>query len=128
MIKYHHYRLFLNGSLQAFGGVTIATRFNQDTERYEYGVAICSPLDNYCKETGRNYAYARMIDTSSALTLSSAVAAARAKALRNLNTKGTKALAERKMLLPGWPIRFRIAKIHDHRKPLLAGELFFGVE
>jgi hypothetical protein len=48
-----------DGEVTSRGGRTIAVITNHDRTKIYSGVALCSPEDNYCKETGRTIALAR---------------------------------------------------------------------
>lgn len=62
-INYIHLRAFLNGAVQAKGGITIAWRMTED-ESLEYGVAFCCLNDHYNKVTGRDLSTQRLVSKS----------------------------------------------------------------
>jgi hypothetical protein len=59
---FRHYRVFDGFAAESplpYGGVTIFCQFDEDNLTAYYGVAVCSPLDNYCKRIGRLIAQGR---------------------------------------------------------------------
>lgn len=47
--------------LSGKGGATIAYRPTPDNEGVEFGIAICSDRDNYCKRIGRDISLGRLL-------------------------------------------------------------------
>lgn len=58
-VFYIHRRFAKDGGIDNLGGNTIAYRVN-DSGYVEFGIAFCSPHDNYNKKFGRNKAAGRL--------------------------------------------------------------------
>ena len=58
-VRYIHSRFVYDGVVDNLGGTTVAYRLN-DSGLIEYGIAYCSPFENYNKKFGRNKATGRL--------------------------------------------------------------------
>jgi hypothetical protein len=82
-----HIRTKQEQQVQVKGGLTIAVIGDPDNG-FRYGVAKCSPKDNYCKSTGRQLATGRAFEKKVGMSLPDDITttAAAEKHLRTLYT------------------------------------------
>lgn len=132
MVRYRHYRLYVDGKMLPFGGATLATVDNGDGT-ITYGFAICSPLDNYRKSVGRELALARAQANGRVLKFNSRTydtieAGLSAKVLRNLSERGIKDLTIRGVVQPSmFSYRVVYARHMKYHTPLIACSASYGV-
>ena len=58
-LYFFHFRLFKDEELNARGGATVCAKIT-DHKTIDFGIAVCSPSDNFCRKTGRELAEFRV--------------------------------------------------------------------
>jgi len=129
---YRHYRMFIEGEMQSFGGATVALVLGDD-DNVRFGMTVCSPRDSYRKIRGLSQARKRACTTpqntiSASGCWDTVEAILRARVVRNLHVKGSVALLQMGLLKPGGELDVVIARYPANGSlPLLKAKLALGV-